>query len=398
MRRGRGRPAGPVAAAVLLSALLQGAVPVTVASAQEPGAPDVACAVPAPAGAPAERPGELTDAHRIATGEGVRVAVIDTGVADHPQLREVVPGGDLVTPDFPQPLLDCDGHGTVVAGIIAARDAGVAPDATVISVRQSSAHHRRPGAEGEDAAGTLASLGDGVHRALDAGADVINVSVVSCVPAETADRLDTTPLDDALHRAEAEGAVVVAAAGNQGRDCQPGAVVYPAYAPTVLAVAALDATAPLALAGYSLPAGDPDTALAAPGEMPVGLSPDGVGWATGMHAPGQHEVVPFTGTSFATPVVSGAVALLRQRHPHESAAQLRDRVTGGAQPGHGVVEPHRVLTHLAADYTVDARVRRVAAPPTPERRARAASLAVMGGLGALVLGGVLAAGVIRRPR
>ncbi|AGF71566.1 S8 family serine peptidase [Corynebacterium halotolerans] len=403
-----GRARARLAASVLVVPVLAGCLPSPPAVAQEqPGRqPDIACAVPEPAAAPAGPPPGLAPAHRIATGAGVRVAVVDTGVADHPQLGGVVPGGDLVSPQAPEPLLDCDGHGTVVAGVIAARDSGIAPDATVISVRQSSAHYRQP-ATGETnqggaatgataTTGTLAGLAEAVHLALDAGAQVINVSVVSCVPADVAARLDTGPLDEALYRAEADGAVVVAAAGNQSRTCGPGAVVYPAHAPTVLSVAALDRDAPHALAGYSMPAGTTGSGLAAPGAVPTGLSPDGNGWAAGMRGADRGEVVPFAGTSFAAPVVSGTVALLRERHPQESAAQLRERVRGAAEPGHGVVDPYSALTHLAADFTVAARDKEVTATPAPDERARRAALLVMGGLGLLVLAGVVVAGLLPR--
>lgn len=383
-------------------------VPPPLVAQEGPRSPDVVCAVPEPSPTPAPRSPGLDDVHRIATGAGVRVAVIDTGVAAHPQLREVVPAGDLVTPDSPDPLVDCDGHGTVVAGVIAARETGIAPDATLISVRQSSAHYRSPGdGDGNGAgavSGTLAGLAEALHLALDAGAGVLNVSVVSCVPADVAARLDTGALDGALARAEAEGAVVVAAAGNRGQTCAPGAVVYPAHMPTVLSVAALDPDSPHALAGYSLPAGHPapesaagpTSGVAALGEVPVGLSPDGAGWASGMRRAGSAEVVPFTGTSFAAPVVAGSVALLKQRHPRDSAAELRERVTGAAEPGHGVVDPHRVLTHLAADFEVPARGLAVSAPTGRSDRARGTATGVIGALGALVLAGVLGAGVLRR--
>lgn len=78
-------------------------------------------------------------AHQFATGAGVRVAVIDTGVFDHEQLH-VEPVADLVSPAENNPLLDCDGHGTIVAGIIGADQSGVAPNSQILSIRQSSAH------------------------------------------------------------------------------------------------------------------------------------------------------------------------------------------------------------------------------------------------------------------
>ena len=79
---------------------------------------------------------------QLTRGAGQRVAVIDTGVSRHRRLPDVVPGGDYVsTGDGTQ---DCDAHGTLVAGIIAATAdsdgfSGVAPDVTLISIRQSSA-------------------------------------------------------------------------------------------------------------------------------------------------------------------------------------------------------------------------------------------------------------------
>ena len=85
--------------------------------------------------------------HSFATGEGVKVAVIDTGVARHDQLRHLSSGADLVAPEDPEPHHDCDLHGTVVAGVIAGHDIGIAPRAEIYAVRQTSAHYRQ---EAED--------------------------------------------------------------------------------------------------------------------------------------------------------------------------------------------------------------------------------------------------------
>ena len=119
-------------------------------------AQDITCAVGAPAGETDDiHTSEASEArsqlHRLATGAGVKVAVIDTGVAGHPQLNQLSGGADFVTPDTPEPFKDCDAHGTVVAGIIAGTDAGIAPDAEILSIRQSSAHYRSPAPRGEDA-------------------------------------------------------------------------------------------------------------------------------------------------------------------------------------------------------------------------------------------------------
>lgn len=151
--------------------------------------PDTACAKATLATAGPQPSAQYSEyrarLHSFATGAGVKVAVIDTGVAAHPQLR-VTPGADFVTPEEPDPLRDCDLHGTVVAGVIAGKDLGVAPDAEIYSIRQTSSHYRTPAPENEAAegvgSGTLASLAAAIEDAVNAGAQVINVSVVSCVP------------------------------------------------------------------------------------------------------------------------------------------------------------------------------------------------------------------------
>ena len=116
--------------------------------------------MPAIVAKPAASP--ATEALRkFATGAGVRVAVIDTGVAPHPEITHLRAGRDFVAADA---LHDCDNHGTAVAGIIAGRTLGIAPDAEIISVRQTSAHYR------DVDAGNLQTLTDAIHNALDEGA------------------------------------------------------------------------------------------------------------------------------------------------------------------------------------------------------------------------------------
>lgn len=289
-------------------------------------AQDVACAVPALVDRP---PADAaTDAlRRFSTGAGVRVAVIDTGVAPHPEIAHLRPGRDFVASDA---LMDCDNHGTAVAGIIAGRTLGIAPEAEIISVRQTSAHYR------DVDAGNLHTLTDAIHNALDEGASVLNISVVSCLEPAFASLLDASGLTAALHRAEQQGAVVVAAAGNAGPDCEPGFEVFPAHFPTVLAVAArADAHT---VASYSLPA-----ELSATGTAAAALAPGG--WAEGTVV--KDGVHPYTGTSFAAPVVSGTVALLQSRYPGISPAHVRGLITAAAQPGGGAVSPMAALTQLS---------------------------------------------------
>ena len=134
---------------VAISALLCAPLPLAAPTAL---AQDYACAVPVHASPPAPlsvdeqarqaRTDPVARAHRFATGRGVRVAVIDTGVHPHPELARLDPGRDFVDHDNPDPFADCDSHGTVVAGIIAGKTHGVAPDAELIAIRQTAAHYR----------------------------------------------------------------------------------------------------------------------------------------------------------------------------------------------------------------------------------------------------------------
>lgn len=328
--------------------------------------PDTPCAVaipteevPAPTAAQADYRARL---HAQATGAGVTVAVIDTGIHPHPQLGQLLPGPDLVDPDEPNPFEDCDAHGTVVAGVIAAADIGVAPDARLVSIRQTSAHYREASgpaaAADEAAAGNLDTLAEAIEAAVDEGAEVINISVVSCLPPGAA--VDTARLDAVLGQAEAAGTVVVAAAGNAGQNCEPGHTVYPTHSETVISVGAL--SHPQVHADYSIPPPDSGLALAAPGSVPLGLNSDGRGWARAVMAgDGTGPPRQFTGTSFAAPTVAGTVALLRELHPHASAADIRGLLAQAAEPAHGGLDPLAAVSALPAAYIVDERELAVAA-------------------------------------
>lgn len=360
-----------------------------VAAAREP---DTACAEatrategPQPSAQYADYRARL---HSFATGAGVKVAVIDTGVAAHPQLQ-VSPGADFVTPEEPDPLRDCDVHGTVVAGVIAGQELGVAPDAEIYSIRQTSSHYRAPAAENDDSkrvsSGTLASLAAAIEDAIDAGAQVINVSVVSCVPPDASARVDRSGVDAALRRAEDSGAVVVAASGNAtAGGCEKDDVVFPAEAETVLAVGAL--ATPHDLAEYSIAA-----PLSAEGNVPLALEPGG-GWATG-----KGDTI-FQGTSFAAPLVSGTLALLVQRYPGDSPAQLRQRVIESAEPGHGVVDPLAALTYRPPTEAREARPIAVTPTAAPKDTAWPQVRLLLGLVGFLILIAVFSAQPLRHPR
>jgi membrane-anchored mycosin MYCP len=301
---------------------------------------------------------DLQQVWKLTRGSGQRVAVIDTGVAPHPRLPQLRPGGDYVS--IGDGTQDCDGHGTAVAGIIAATEddrhtdgfTGVAPKASLISIRQSST---RFGAAGDSAAsgfGDVDTMARAVRTAADLGASVINISSVACTPADAA--LDDAALGAALSYAvDTKNVVVVAAAGNTGaRQCPPQqvdatwesatVVVSPAwyddYVLTVGSVNARGEPSSFSLAG-------PWVDVAAPGEGVISLSSSGDGLANALVA--KQGSTPLFGTSYAAPVVSGLVALVRSRFPTWTARQVMQRIkatahhpAGGSDPrvGAGVVD------------------------------------------------------------
>ncbi|AWB81281.1 hypothetical protein C3B44_02075 [Corynebacterium yudongzhengii] len=207
--------------------------------------------VPAPPPELPPRPVAEPKLHDFATGAGVTVAVIDTGIHPHPELLHLEPGHDVTNAAVSDPHHDCDGHGTAVAGIIATQTSGIAPDARIVPIRQTTAYARMPAGHGDEGEGTLASLTAAIHLALDEGADIINVSVVACTDAE----VDDHELNEALRRAEEDNAVIVAAAGNRTTDCHDHATVYPTHAPTVIGVQATQGSAEAAEYSLTLPPG-----------------------------------------------------------------------------------------------------------------------------------------------
>lgn len=322
-------------------------------------------------------------AWRFSRGAGQKVAVIDTGVNRHPRLHALEGGGDYVSTG--DGLADCDAHGTLVAGLIAAAPAdddsfaGVAPDAAILSIRQNSAVYGPAGA-GSTAAndpnatstgyGNTATLALAVTRAVDLGATVINISEVAC--AAVGAGLDDAGLGRAVRYAFDRNVVVVAAAGNvttgspqshcaaqnpQNDPNQPMArgwdtvqtIASPAwFSDYVLAVGAVTTSA--LPADFSLHG--PWLAVAAPGENITSLDANGPGLVDAEL--GQQGLMPLNGTSFAAPLVSGVVALIRSRFPALTAREVMDLVkrtahTPGDGPnpatGYGVVDPVAALTY-----------------------------------------------------
>ncbi|OHV03541.1 type VII secretion-associated serine protease mycosin [Mycobacterium talmoniae] len=303
----------------------------------------------------------LDEAHKWSRGDGVLVAVIDTGVNVSERVP-AEPGGDYVVANG-DGLSDCDAHGTLVASAIAGRPGpddrvvGVAPGARLLSIRNTSKMFSAKATEVDPndpnqskPAGSVRTLARAIVHAANLGARVINISETACL--KVADRVDQASLGAAVRYAVVDkDAVVVAAAGNTsdeglGGSCaqnpgpvasDPGdrlgwkevkTVVTPAwYAPLVLSVGATKRDG--AAADFSM--GGPWLGVAAPGVELVGLAPGPVD-----ALPGKEGPVNLEGTSYSSAFVAGVAALVRAKFPGLTANQVMDRIVRTARhPGTG---------------------------------------------------------------
>ena len=274
------------------------------------------------------------------TGQGVRVAVLDSGVdAAHPDLagRVAEARNFSEAPDAG----DTVGHGTHVASIIAGsgaasggRNRGVAPDVALLS-----------GKVCEDFGCTESAILAGMQwAAVEAGADVINLSLGGM------DTPEVDPLEEAVNTlTEQTGALFVISAGNDG---MVGSVGSPASADAALAVGAVDRDDELAYFSSQGPrVGDdalkPD--ITAPGVDIVAARAAG----TQLGDPAGQQYVSASGTSMSAPHVAGAAALLAQQLGDATAEQLKATLMASARPhpeltafqqGAGRVDVARAIT------------------------------------------------------
>jgi len=282
----------------------------------------------------------LTEAHKIATGAGVLVAVIDSQIdTGHPDLGGTIAGSFDAVGNREKP----DEHGTEMTGAIVAHRKllGVAPRARILAI-----HAFSPDAQ-SSAQTTTAHILAGIDWAIAKGAKIINMSF-----AGPYDPL----LSHALKKAHDQGIVLIAAAGNAGPKSPP---LYPAADENVIAVTAVDENDKL------LPQANqgPHIALAAPGVNVLEPAPGGTYGYT-------------TGTSVATAHVSGVAALIIERDPGIDVATLEEVLYSSArdlgpkgrdsQFGYGLVDPLHALDALEAKVAMTKGPAPVAATSSPK--------------------------------
>lgn len=288
---------------------------------------------------------DIEAVHRISTGQGVVVAVIDSGVdASHPDLKgQVLPGvrSDGGSGDG---RADENGHGTHVAAVIAATNSGkngvlgVAPGAKILPIKAS---------EGDEEAGYEA-IAKGIRLAVDHGAKVINVSIAGPLAGEHL---------EAVEYALSKDVVIIAGAGNTSAGHRT--VQAPANIPGVIAVTGLDQRGDF----WSGSAQGPEAVISAPAEEIV--SADIPTKSRSRYSVGD-------GTSDATAIVSGVAALIRSQYPNLDAANVINRIIRTAddagppgrdpQYGFGKINALRALTASVPEVTTNPLLARAEVP------------------------------------
>jgi serine protease AprX len=293
-----------------------------------------------------------TDDRLGATGAGVTVAVLDTGLSPHHDLDPRRVQAVVSNPAASGPV-DGHGHGTHIAGIIAGRSrdggyVGVAPDANVVMVKVAD------DAGAARTADLLRGL-EWVHQNRAArGIRVVSLSVTSSVP----ESYLTSPLAAAVERLWFGGVVVVAAAGNAGA-ASDAAWYAPANDPYVITVGCLDdaetgaagddglcffSSRGRTLEGRAMPD------VVAPGRKVVSTLAAGSGFARDYpDRVVDRTYIRMSGTSMAAPVVAGTVALLLERYPNLKPDQVKwllmatERGYAGQPDGAGAADAYRAM-------------------------------------------------------
>lgn len=231
------------------------------------------------------------------TGENVKVAILDTGIDNkHEDLFSNVKGGYSVFTDSANsdPFYDGNGHGTHVAGTVAALDnnlgvIGVAYNADLYAVKVLN----------NSGSGSYDGIAQGIEWAVNNGMDIINMSLGGSA--------SSAILENMVNAANNAGVLLIAAAGNSGNIFGWGDTVgYPAKYGSVMAVAAIDSNNRRA----NFSSHGPAVEISAPGVSVLSTTPG-------------NNYASFNGTSMASPHVAGVAALIKGANPTLSNSQIR---------------------------------------------------------------------------
>lgn len=260
-----------------------------------------------------------------AHGEGVTVAVVDSGVAPHPALTNVI---DYRNFSSDSDSYDTLGHGTHVAGVIGATTGackGIAPGVKIRSLKVL----------GHSGMGSNEAVAQAVLHATEVGCQIVCMSLGSPRP--------DSRVHDAIRHAHREGVIVICAAGNDG-----GSVNYPAAFAETIAVGAVDKNGDVC----QFSSRGKEIAVAAPGQDITST------WLAGGYA-------TLSGTSMAAPFVAGVLALyvssLKEHRCDHSAAlkalaeTCRDVGESGRDDvyGWGLMDPHKLIHYTVKAASVD---------------------------------------------
>lgn len=291
---------------------------------------------------------KMHKAHQYATGEGITVAIIDSGIdVENEALKNnIIYAGSTIPDSFyggsgysilyqgPQ---DYNGHGTHVAGLIGAHSengaiVGMAPDCKLISIKAVEKN-------GNTATGYTSWISQAVLKAVDLGADIINMSLGGST------RKDEF-LAEAIAIAKESGALIVCAAGNYTGSGVQGTVDFPASDPNTIAVSAVKQSALNLEFDNAYSKYGAEITVAAPGTNIKSLGLDGT-------------VKSLKGTSMACALVSGEAALIKSYSPGMTVDKVQECIMNTCLDwgengwdtlyGYGVIQPLQALKSLDKD-------------------------------------------------
>jgi len=285
------------------------------------------------------------------TGKNISVAILDTGVFPHRDLttpnNRIIAFKDFVG-EKSQPY-DDDGHGTHVAGIVAGNGfsskgkyMGIAPDANIVGVKVL----------GGDGGGSISDVIAGIQWTIDNKSRYNTKIMTLSLGTKPKANYEDDPLCKAVNAAVDSGITVVVAAGNGGPDAST--ITSPAISPKVITVGACDDRKESTSKNISIPdfssRGPTPDGLRKPDILAPGVEINSLSNSSS----GYHSL---SGTSMATPIVAGSIALLYENNPNLSPLEVKEIITSNAHSlglgpdvqGSGVLDIRAIINKINPD-------------------------------------------------